>query len=246
MSFTLKLHDPACFDRIQRIICSHKVLWLDVEMRINDAQPAMVGYIPYGSMLGKVQTVLCDDSFAAVAKMKRLPHMQWLRFVHEIVVPVIEQNGALAAYSEHERELIVEALHSLGLSHLVDGMIYLDCNAKECFRKYLPEHLRQIRRRLNRRFDRGLMSRRRRVGLKDFLVSPVSSYDYPKSLLRFSPAAALAYIRPQAADRLPRRWTPAAKRKLCELLKYNEHDVIGMRHLTLEMMCMAHSETAVN
>ena len=55
-------------------------------------------------------------------------------------------------------------------------------------------------------------------------------------MLRFSPAAALAYIRPQAEERLPRRWTPAAKRKLCELLTYNEHDVRGMRHLTLEMM----------
>jgi len=103
-------------------------------------------------------------------------------------------------------------------------------------RKYLPEQLRGIQRRLQRRFTRGLISQRRRAGLKDFLSSPVSSYEYPKYMLRFSPAAALAYIRPQAEERLPRRWTPAAKRKLCELLKYNEHDVRGMRHLTLEMM----------
>jgi len=44
------------------------------------------------------------------------------------------------------------------------------------------------------------------------------AYDF-MFMLSFSPAAALAYIRPQAEERLPRRWTPAAKRKLCELLK---------------------------
>ena len=236
MSYTLKLHHPDRYELIQRMIRSHKVLWLDVEMRINDSQPAMVGYIPFGSMIGNVQTVLCDDSFEAVAKMKRMPHMPWLEFVENVIVPVIQQNGVIAAYSEHERELIVEALCSLERSNLEEKLIYLDCNATECLRKYLPEQLRGIQRRLQRRFTRGLISQRRRAGLKDFLSSPVSSYEYPRYMLRFSPAAALAYIRPQAEERLPRRWTPAAKRKLCELLKYNEHDVRGMRHLTLEMM----------
>ena len=43
MSYTLKLHHPDRYELIQRMIRSHKVLWLDVEMRINDSQPAMVG-----------------------------------------------------------------------------------------------------------------------------------------------------------------------------------------------------------
>jgi hypothetical protein len=116
------------------MIRSHKVLWLDVEMRINDSQPAMVGYIPYGSMVDKVQSVLCDDSFEAVAKMKRMPHMPWLEFVENVIVPVIQQNGVIAAYSEHERELIVEALYSLERSNLEEKLIYLDCNATECLR----------------------------------------------------------------------------------------------------------------
>ena len=175
MSYTLKLHHPDRFELIQRMIRSHKVLWLDVEMRINDSHPAMVGYIPYGSMIGNVHSVLCDDSFAAVAKMKRMPHMPWLEFVESAIVPVIEQNGVIAAYSEHERELIVEALYSLEQSNLEEKLIYLDCNATECLRKYLPEQLRGIQQRLQRRSKRGLISQRRRAGLKDFLSSPVSS-----------------------------------------------------------------------
>jgi hypothetical protein len=238
MSDTIQLHDPAHSEFVQETLRSNRVLWMDVEMRINDTQPAMVGYIPFGSMLGTVESVLCDESFAAVANMKRLPHMPWLQFVHEVVVPVIEQKGVVAAYSEHERELIVEALHRLERSDLVDELIYLDCNAKKCFRKCFPEDLMRIQQRLRRRFDRGLMTRRRPPGLKDFLCSPASTYDYPRHMRQFSPAEALAYIRPQAAERLPRRWTPAAKRQLCELLKYNEHDVLGMRHLTLELMTL--------
>ena len=38
MSYTLKLHHPDRYELIQRMIRSHKVLWLDVEMRINDSQ----------------------------------------------------------------------------------------------------------------------------------------------------------------------------------------------------------------
>ena len=74
------------------------------------------------------------------------------------------QKGVVAAYSEHERELIVEALHRLERSDLVDELIYLDCNAKKCFRKCFPEDLMRIQQRLRRRFDRGLMTRRRRRG----------------------------------------------------------------------------------
>ena len=81
-----------------------------------------------------------------------------------------------------------------------------------------------------------MISRPRRAGLKDFLLTNATSYSYPKYLRYFSPAEAIGYIRPQAEERRPRRWTPGAKRRFSNLLTYNENDVRGMRHLTRELM----------
>lgn len=238
MPTILKLHEPAHHATIVSHIRSHRILWLDVEKREKDAQPAMVGYIPYGSVLSKVQQVMCDLPFVLVADMKKIEHMHWFRFVLDVVVPVIKADGLVAAYSAHELKYIVGVLEALNLYELVDRLQYLDCNAGDCFRQNLPAEYSQIRRRLMRRYRRGLISRRPKVGLKDYLMSDASGYDYPKYLRGFSPAEALAYIRPQAIDRPPRRWTKGAKRRLTNLLTYNAHDVSGMRYLTMELMGM--------
>ncbi|MDA0912220.1 MAG: hypothetical protein O2818_00765 [Bacteroidetes bacterium] len=234
----LSLQNQFHSDIIKAILQTHRILWMDVEMRKNDLVPAMIGYVPFGSMIGQVQHVLCDASFERVARMKKLDHQPWLQFVQSVIVPVIQQKGVIAAYSRHELKLIEEALHALDLSHMLDELIYFDCNASDCFQLNFPDEYFQIRRAVARRVRRGLISQFRRMGLKDFLMSDSSAYDYPKYLRDFSPAEALAYIRPQAAERLPRRWTKVAKRKLATLLTYNMHDVLGMRYLTFELMGM--------
>jgi len=117
--------------------------------------------------------------------------------------------------------------------------LFLELNRPETFWKRLrsaPVNDARYRKKMCRRKNLGGMWGQFGFG---------GAYDF-MFMLSFSPAAALAYIRPQAEERLPRRWTPAAKRKLCELLTYNEHDVRGMRHLTLEMMGMADPEISVN
>jgi len=117
--------------------------------------------------------------------------------------------------------------------------LFLELNRPETFWKRLrsaPVNDARYRKKMCRRKNLGGMWGQFGFG---------GAYDF-MFMLSFSPAAALAYIRPQAEERLPRRWTPAAKRKLCELLKYNEHDVRGMRHLTLEMMGLADPEVSVN
>ena len=101
---------------------------------------------------------------------------------------------------------------------------------------HLPQEYGQVRRRIRKEVTRGMISRSRRAGLKDFLLTNATSYSYPKYLRYFSPAEAIGYIRPQAEERRPRRWTPGAKRRFSNLLIYNENDVRGMRHLTRELM----------
>lgn len=239
MPTILQLHESADQATIVSHIRSHRILWLDVEMRERDDQPAMVGFIPFGSAPSKVQQVMCDLPFVHVADMKKMKHMSWFRFVLDVVVPVIQADGLVAAYSNHELKFIVGVLEAFNLHELVDRLQYLDCNAGEYFRQHLPAEYHQIRRRLNRRYRRGLISRRPKVGLKDYLMSDFSGYDYPMYLRGFSPAEALAYIRPQAIDRPPRRWTKGAKRRLANLLTYNAHDVSGMQFLTMELMEMS-------
>jgi hypothetical protein len=236
MPTVLKLHEPEHYDVIRKMIQHDYVFWLDVEMRKADDEPALVGYIPLGSKLSRVHHVLLDPSMEAVASMKRLPQTTWGLFVCLKIVPVIEAGGVVAAYSLHELELIKQVLLDLERPDMFDRLIYLDCNAAPTYRKFMRDRHQAIQAYLNRRYRRGLMSRPRKVGLKDYLMDGASSYAYPKYLRDFSPAEALAYIRPQAEQRRPRRWTPVAKRKLANLLTYNENDVRGMRHLTRELM----------
>jgi len=236
MAKIFNLHNPEHQGVIREMIQNQYVLWLDVEMRKVDDEPALVGYIPIGTMLSNVRHVLCDPNLQDVAAFKGLPHVSWGEFVCLVVVPVIEAGGLVAAYSEHERELIEEVLLDLDRPDMVDRMLYLDCNAKESFRQHRLGELRRIRRVIQRRYDRGLITRKHRPGLKDFLMSNGTTYDYPKYLRDFSPASALCFIRPQARLRHPRFWTRSAKRKFAELLTYNEHDVRGMKQLTLELM----------
>jgi len=236
MPTVLKLHEPEHYDVIRKMIQHDYVFWLDVEMRKADDEPALVGYIPLGSKLSRVHHVLIDPTMEAVAAMKRLPHTTWGLFVCLKIVPVIEAGGVVAAYSLHELELIKRVLLDLERPDMFDRLIYLDCNAKEIFRMHLPQEYGQVRRRIRKEVTRGMISRSRRAGLKDFLLTNATSYSYPKYLRYFSPAEAIGYIRPQAEERRPRRWTPGAKRRFSNLLIYNENDVRGMRHLTRELM----------
>ena len=60
MPTILKLHEPEHYDVIRKMIQHDYVFWLDVEMRKADDEPALVGYLPVGSKLSRVQLMYCS------------------------------------------------------------------------------------------------------------------------------------------------------------------------------------------
>ena len=124
MSFVLKLHRPRLFASVFHFVQSHRIMWLDVKLGDDQRTPTIVAYIPYGSLLSNVKQFFSDRQFEGLTEHTSLEYRDWLEFVHHEVVPVIENKGAIAAYSRTAHELIVEALHTLELSYLVDHLIY--------------------------------------------------------------------------------------------------------------------------
>jgi hypothetical protein len=79
------------------------------------------------------------------------------------------------------------------------------------------------------------MPKFRRPGLKQFLLDPEVGYPYPKYLVRseFSPAKALKLAREQLTKYQGKYSdiSSGTKTALNHLIDYNQHDVLGMRHL---------------
>ena len=67
----------------------------------------------------------------------------------------------------------------------------------------------------------------RRVGLKDYLGVDYVKYDYPVDFECFSPAGTISEIEKAITNKKIKQATDA----FGKLIKYNEHDCIGMKHL---------------
>ena len=239
MSFVLKLHRPRLFASVLDFVQSHRIMWLDVKVGDDKRTPAIVAYIPYGSLFSNVKQFFCDQQFEGLTEHISLEYRDWLEFVHHEVVPVIENKGAIAAYSRTAHELIVEALHTLELSHLVDHLIYLDCDARFFIHRYPPNHKLKLREQLRMRARWGMISKSGPIGLRDYLTvrfdqnDGCAVYSYPWHLLDFSDEEALRYIKPNLETLPPQQWSLTAKHCLIDLCSCSAHDLLGMRRLTL-------------
>jgi hypothetical protein len=193
------------------------VIWLDVEMRKADHEPALTSVQwPDG-----LKTYVHDTILAQSAKAWRLEFQPWEQLAAAIVSAAIKNNGPIAGYSTHERDLLMATCPENA------GWVeenYGNANAAKWFKKNRPELYKEACR---------LAGERNKPGLKDFLIQPAVGYPFKKYLRDVQPGSIIGRLRELLAKRdgAHRKLTNEAKRDWRHLIEYNREDVLGMIHL---------------
>lgn len=193
------------------------VIWLDVEKRKADAEPALTSV----HWADGLKTYAHDGILAASAKARGLESRPWAQLAAEIVRVAMATESLIGGYSIPERDLLMASCpeHAEWIKEH-----YLNANAARWFRNHRPElHAEACR----------TAGERRKPGLKDFLIQPAVGYPYKRYLLDVRPAAILGRMRKLLAKRdgVHRELTNEARRDWARLIEYNRQDVLGMMHL---------------
>jgi hypothetical protein len=195
------------------------IIWIDCEGRKKDKFPAMTTVL----IGDELTTYIHDPVLAPAAKAKGVVFMEWKELYVCLLQLAKEKRAYIAGYSIPERDYLYAA--NPDQKELVD-MIYFNANAASWFRNKRPATYERILK---------TMPKFRRPGLKQFLLDPEVKYPYPKYLVRseFSPANALRQAREQLTKYQGKYSDISAgtKNALNDLIDYNRHDVLGMKHL---------------
>jgi len=204
-------------------IAAQPILWLDVERRKADVEPAMSTILHEGELITYVHDERLRPAAQSSGGGKLATYRTWSEMVEEIMG--IASNGVLiGGYSLAELKLLQEARPAK--AEWLDGC-YLNANAGPWFRKHRPEVYAQLEATIPPD------SFRKHVGLTHFLSVREVGYHVPNRLEDFSPAETIKRMRECLAKnggsygKLPE----ALRISWRNLIKYNQHDVKGMCHL---------------
>lgn len=200
------------------------IVWLDVERRKADLEPAL-STVKQGK---QVVTYVHDSQLKPAALSsgggELAQFLPWDELVARILKEV--QAGALiAGYSLAELNLL-RAARPTDAEQLEQR--YLNANAGPWFRKHRPKVYAELEASLP---PKAFM---KRVGLTHFLSVPEVGYHVPNRLEDFSPAETLKRVRDGLAKSGGSygNLTQDLRMAWKKLIKYNQHDVKGMEHLT--------------
>jgi hypothetical protein len=193
------------------------VIWLDVEKRKADPEPAMTTVV----WAEGLKTYAHDKILAASAKARALEFQPWAQLAAEIVRVARETESLIGGYSIPERDLLMESCpeHAEWIKEH-----YLNANAAKWFKNNRPKLYAEACR---------TAGEHRNPGLKDFLIQAEVGYKYQKYLLDVQPGSILGRMRRLLAKRdgVHRDLTNEARRDWTYLIEYNRQDVLGMIHL---------------
>jgi hypothetical protein len=204
-------------------LAAQPVLWLDVERRKADVEPAMSTILHAGELITYVHDERLRPAAQSSGGGKLAMYRTWCETVEEILE--IAASGVLiGGYSSAELKLLQAAEPSQ--AEWLEGR-YLNANAGPWFRKRRPEVYAQ----LEATIPAGSFGKH--VGLTHFLSVREVGYHVPNRLEDFSPAETIKRVRDGLAKnggsygQLPEALRISWK----NLIKYNQHDVKGMCHL---------------
>ena len=225
---TLKLHQVSKKEQVLEVLQSQDAIWLDFEMRKEDARPALAGMIVDDVFSQVVFDEALAGAVSAKAKsgalIKFMHFKDWCNDIYESCL----KGAALIGYTTHERETIDGCWLEKGFS-TNNSFYYLDANVTKLVRQSNPSLLQELNSKQRSAYEK--------VGLKDFLQHSSSGYDYPRHLRGFKPATQIQRLRDQnnRYDEYS-QWSKGSKRAWSNLLTYNKHDVLGMKHLALRLL----------
>ena len=194
------------------------IIWLDVEKRINDLEPALTSVYWADGLKTYAHDPILEDS----ARAQRLEFQPWAQLAAEIVRVAMASNSLIAGYSIPERDLLMASCPDH--TEWIDEN-YLNANAAKWFRNQRPEVYAEALRKAK--------GEGRKPGLKDFLIQPAVGYAYEMYLLDVEPGTFLGRMR-ELLDKqngVYRDLTKEAHRDWINFIEYNRHDVLGMIHV---------------
>ena len=200
------------------------IIWLDVERRKADPEPAL-STVKRGSAL---ITYVHDARLRPAALSSGGGELAECRPWSAVVADVVQaaKDGALiAGYSLAELKHLQDAQPDM--AELLDQR-YLNANAGPWFRKHRSKVYAELEASLP---PKAFM---KRVGLTHFLSVPEVGYHVPNRLEDFRPAETLKRVRDGLAKSGGSygNLTQDLRKAWKNLIKYNQHDVKGMEHLT--------------
>jgi hypothetical protein len=204
-------------------MATQPILWLDVERRKADSEPAMSTILNAGELITYVHDERLRPAAQSSGGGKLATYRTWGETVDEIL-DVAGGGVLIGGYSLAELKLLQEArpAHAEWLEAR-----YLNANAGPWFRKHRPELYAQLAATIPAE------SFGKHVGLTHFLSLREVGYHVPNRLEDFSPAETIKRVREGLAKnggsygQLPE----ALRISWRNLIKYNQHDVKGMCHL---------------
>lgn len=200
------------------------IIWLDVERRKADLEPALSTVKRGEQVITYVHDPQLKPAAVSSGGGELAQFLPWDDLVARILKDV--QAGALiAGYSLAELKLLQEA-RPTDAEQLEQR--YLNANAGPWFRKHRPKMYADLEAALP---PKAFM---KKVGLTHFLSVPEVGYHVPNRLADFSPAETLKRVRDGLAKSGGSygNLTQDLRMAWKNLIKYNQHDVKGMEHLT--------------
>lgn len=200
------------------------IIWLDVERRKADAEPALSTIMCEGELITYVHDELLRPAAESSGGGELAKFQRWSDTVEEILGNASD-GSLIAGYSTAELKLLQEACPAQ--ADWLDSC-YLNTNAGSWFRKHRPKVYAELAATIPKD------AFRKKVGLTHFLSVKEVGYHVPKRLDDFSPAETLKRVREGLAKNGGSygRLTQATRISWRNLIKYNQHDVKGMKHLT--------------
>lgn len=200
------------------------IIWLDVERRKADLEPALSTVNGGSALITYVHDARLRPAALSSGGGELAEFRPWSAVVADIVEAA--KGGALiAGYSLTELKHLQEAQPDM--AELLDQR-YLNANAGPWFRKHRPKVYAELEASLP---PKAFM---KRVGLTHFLSVPEVGYHVPNRLEDFRPAETLKRVRDGLAKSGGSygNLTQDLRKDWKNLIKYNQHDVKGMEHLT--------------
>jgi len=198
-------------------------LWLDVERRKADVEPAMSTILHEGKLVTYVHDERLRPAAESSGGGNLATYRSWAETVEEIF-GIADQGALIGGYSQAELKLLKEARPAR--AEWLDGR-YLNANAGPWFRKHRPGVYAQLEATIPPD------SFGKHVGLTHFLSVREVGYHVPNRLEDFSPAETIKCVREGLAKnggwygQLPE----ALRISWRNLIKYNQHDDKDMLHL---------------
>ena len=194
---------------------ARRAIWIDFEGRKNQ-EPCLAGVL----VDGDYSSIILNPNFVRISEKKNLRQLSLGDFVLDMLSCSYQHNRVIVAWSEHELK-IMEEFDSVNLYKKYR-------NANLLVKRFFKKRRRVTYKNLLEKSKKDKENKLNRgVGLKDYLGVDFVKYDYPVDFECFSPAGTISEIEKAISNKKIKQ----ATNSFGELINYNEHDCIGMKHL---------------